>query len=98
MRIAVGSDHAGLELRALVAEHLRAAGHEVREDGPQKPESVDYPLFAERVARAVAAGEVERGVLVCGTGIGMSMAANRIKGPKYPIRPGQRLVVPSCHA
>ena len=78
--IVIASDHAGFELKARVIELLRGAGHEVRDLGPADSSPVDYPDFAHRVALAVASGEAERGVLICGTGIGMSMAANRHAG------------------
>ncbi|KAB2967016.1 MAG: ribose 5-phosphate isomerase B [Thermoanaerobaculia bacterium] len=80
MRIAVGADHAGFELK----EHLRAvlaqAGHEVDDLGTRSAESTDYPDWAHRVAEAVAGGAAERGLLVCGTGVGMAIAANRHRG------------------
>lgn len=79
MKIAIGSDHAGLELkRILVAQGL--AGHEVVDVGTHSPKSTDYPIYAFRVAGMVASGEADLGVLICGTGIGMSMAASRVKG------------------
>ena len=80
MKVAIGFDHGGLNLRALVIERVQAAGFEVLDLGPQTDESVDYPEFAHSVARAVKSGEAILGVLVCGTGLGMSMAANRHKG------------------
>lgn len=81
MRIAVGSDHAGFDLKDAAARHLAAAGHEVVDFGTASAdESVDYPLFGQAVGRAVAAGEVDRGVCVCGTGIGISIAANKVVG------------------
>jgi ribose 5-phosphate isomerase B len=79
-RIVFGSDHAGLALRAEAVRVAREAGLEVVDLGPAAGESVDYPDFAERVARAVAGGEARLGILVCGTGIGMSIAANKVKG------------------
>jgi ribose 5-phosphate isomerase B len=78
--IVIASDHAGFELKARVIELLKGAGHEVRDLGPADSSPVDYPDFAHRVAGAVASGEAERGVLICGTGIGMSMTANRHSG------------------
>jgi ribose 5-phosphate isomerase B len=75
--IVIASDHAGVELKARIVELIGEAGHEVRDLGPRGTASVDYPVFAHAVAEALAAGEAERGVLICGTGIGMSMAANR---------------------
>ncbi|MHC5036434.1 MAG: ribose 5-phosphate isomerase B [Planctomycetota bacterium] len=80
MKIALGSDHAGPDVKSRIAEALREAGHEVLDMGTEGTASVDYPDFASSVARAVASGEAERGVLVCGTGIGMAMAANKVKG------------------
>lgn len=81
MRVAVGSDHAGFEqkqkLAAYIADEL---GYEVVDLGTTNEESVDYPDYAEKVARFVAAGEAERGVLVCGTGIGVSLAADKVAG------------------
>jgi ribose 5-phosphate isomerase B len=78
MKIAIGADHAGFQEKNRLAEYLRSAGHEVVDCGTDSAESTDYPEYAARVAEAVASGQVERGVLVCGTGIGMSMAANKI--------------------
>jgi ribose 5-phosphate isomerase B len=80
MRIAIGSDHAGFELKEQLAARLRAAGHDVLDCGTQSPEPADYPVYARAVARAVAGGEAGAGVLVCGTGIGVSIAANRVRG------------------
>lgn len=80
MKLAIGADHAGYELKDLIVEHLRALGHEVKDFGTHGPESVDYPDYARPVARAVAAGEFERGILVCGTGIGVSISANKVVG------------------
>lgn len=79
-RVAVGWDHAGRTLRDAVVETLRHDGWEVVEHGPQGEEHVDYPDVAMQVARAVAAGQVAFGVLMCGTGIGMSIAANKVRG------------------
>ena len=80
MDIAVGSDHAGYRLKEAVKEYLQSQGHRVTDYGTSSEESVDYADFALPVARGVAAGRHQRGVLVCGTGQGMTMAANRIKG------------------
>jgi ribose 5-phosphate isomerase B len=85
MRIAAGSDHAGLSLREALVARLRAQGHEVEDLGTHGPASVDYPDYAEAVARAVADGAAERGLLVCGTGQGMAMAANRIPGVRAAV-------------
>ena len=75
--IVIASDHAGVDLKARIVELVSEIGHEVRDLGPVDTTSVDYPDFAHAVARAVETGEAERGILVCGTGIGMSLAANR---------------------
>ena len=80
MRIAIGSDHAAFEHKQALAERLQAAGHEVLDCGCSGPESVDYPDYAEKVARLVAAGNCGRGIVLCGTGIGVCMAANKIPG------------------
>lgn len=79
-RAIVGSDHAGVELRQALANRLADAGYDVRDVGPPPGESVDYPDQAGAVATAVGAGQAELGLLVCGTGIGMSIAANKIAG------------------
>ncbi len=79
-RVITGSDHAGLQLRAEAVKVARAAGFEVTDLGAFSTESVDYPDFAKAVGDAVAAGRARLGVLVCGTGIGMSIAANKIHG------------------
>ncbi len=78
--IAIASDHAGFKLKTAVGAHLRAAGHEVLDLGPDTADRVDYPDYAHAVARAVTGGEARFGVLCCGSGIGMSMAANRHPG------------------
>ncbi len=80
MKIAIASDHAGLSLKRELVEALKARGHECRDFGAHSGESVDYPDFASEVARAVRGGDVDRGVLVCGTGIGMSIVANKHRG------------------
>jgi ribose 5-phosphate isomerase B len=80
MRIAVGSDHAGFELKEFIKSHLVEGGYDVVDLGPNSDQSVDYTDFARLTAEVLAEGRVERGVLVCGTGIGMAMAANRFKG------------------
>ena len=77
MRIALAADHAGFALKDELAGWLREQGHEVLDLGTNSAESVDYPEFGTRLARAVASGEAERGVAVCGSGIGISIAVNR---------------------
>jgi len=78
--ILIASDHAGVDLKARIVQLVREAGHDVRDLGPADPASVDYPDFGHEVARAVATGQAKTGILICGTGIGMSMAANRHPG------------------
>lgn len=80
MRVLVASDHAGFELKGVVASYARECGHEVIDLGPATSDAVDYPDYAHLVARRVAVGEADRGVLICGTGIGMAIAANRHRG------------------
>ncbi len=80
MKIAFGCDHAGFVLKAPVIKHLEEMGFEVVDIGCYSPERVDYPVQGEKAARLVASGECELGVLICGTGIGISLAANRVKG------------------
>ncbi|MBQ4369587.1 MAG: ribose 5-phosphate isomerase B [Oscillospiraceae bacterium] len=78
--IALGSDHAGLELKREIMKHLDELSLEYKDYGTYTSESCDYPVYGEAVGRAVASGECERGILVCGTGIGISLAANKVKG------------------
>jgi len=80
MRIAVGSDHAGFRLKEFLAAHLRELGHVVEDLGTHSEDPVDYPLYGAAVGEAVAAGRAELGVCVCGTGIGVSIAANKVRG------------------
>ena len=80
MRVAIGSDHAGFELKEKVKRLLKDLHHEVSDEGTISTDSVDYPDFAVRVAEAVSKAESDRGILVCGSGIGMSIAANKVPG------------------
>lgn len=80
MRISIGSDHAGFELKEKLEQHLRELGHDVSDVGTHDNDSVDYPDLAAAVGRAVAADEADRGILVCGSGIGVAIAANKIDG------------------
>ena len=80
MKIAIGSDHRGFDAKRRLAAVLRQMGHEVLDVGPDGKDSVDYPDFAFRVAEAVGKGEAPRGILICGTGIGMCIAANKVHG------------------
>jgi RpiB/LacA/LacB family sugar-phosphate isomerase len=85
VRIVVGSDHAGFSLKQEMAEALRREGHEVVDVGTHSTEPVDYPDSAEAVGRAVVEGQAERGVLICGSGVGASVAANKIPGVRAAI-------------
>ena len=76
-RVAIASDHAAVEMKAALAAHLRSLGHEVIDLGPQGADPVDYPDYGYRLAEAIAAGEADRGVALCGSGIGISIAVNR---------------------
>ena len=80
MRITIGADHAGFELKEAVKAHLAAAGHAVNDVGVYSTDCVDYPLIAAVVAREVASGAAEMGVMTCGTGLGMAIAANKVRG------------------
>jgi ribose 5-phosphate isomerase B len=80
MRIAVGSDHRGVAMRAKIVDLLKSRGLEVIDEGCNGQESVDYPDIAAAVARKVSKGEVDRGILICGTGLGMSIVANKFPG------------------
>lgn len=80
LKIAFGCDHAGVELREAVVAAVQALGHELVDFGTYSRESVDYPDFAEKVAAAVQAGECQFGILVCGTGVGISISANKVSG------------------
>ena len=85
MRIAVGADHAGYGLKQALAEHLRAAGHDVTDCGTDTTDRVDYPDFGAAVGRTVAAGDADLGVCVCGSGNGIAMAANKIAGVRAAV-------------
>lgn len=82
MKIALGADHAGYELKAYLGKLLEKLGHTVVNMGTDGPEAVDYPDFARKVAESVAKGETERGVMVCGSGVGASVAANKVRGAR----------------
>lgn len=85
MRFAIGCDHAGLSLKATLAERLQQRGHTVQDLGTDGPASCDYADFAGAVARAVSQGQADQGLLVCGTGIGMSIAANKVPGVRAAV-------------
>lgn len=78
--LAIGCDHGGFELKGHIIEHLKEIGVDVKDYGTYDESSVDYPDIAEKVGKAVVSGECENGILICGTGIGISIAANKIKG------------------
>ncbi|BBM36190.1 ribose 5-phosphate isomerase B [Pseudoleptotrichia goodfellowii] len=80
MKIAIGNDHAGVDLKHKIVEFLRKKGHEVTNVGTDTLDSVDYPDIAKEVAEKVLSGEAKYGVLICGTGIGISISANKVKG------------------
>jgi len=85
MRIVVGADHRGFQLKNAIADLLRAEGHEVTDAGTNSAESVDYPDIALSVGRAVRSGAAERGILVCGSGVGACVAANKLPGIRAAI-------------
>lgn len=87
MRIAIGSDHGGFNLKSAVKDRLTAQGHQVEDMGVFSTDSSDYPFQAAAVSQAVAQGRAERGVLVCGSGIGMCMTANRFAGIRAALAP-----------
>ncbi len=80
MKVAIGSDHAAFALKEHVRKYLESKGYNVIDKGTNSEESVDYPVYAEKVAKAVAQREVDYGILMCGTGLGMSIAANKVNG------------------
>jgi len=80
MKIAIGADHAGFELKQLVAGLLKKLGHDVIDHGTHSTEAVDYPDFAKKVAESVARKQVDRGIVVCGSGVGACVAANKVPG------------------
>ena len=82
MKIIIGSDHGGFDLKQIVVKFLTQLGHQVQDIGTHNKESVDYPEYAVQVARSVTDGQSDRGILICGSGIGMCMTANRITGAR----------------
>jgi ribose 5-phosphate isomerase B len=80
MKIAIGSDHAGFKLKEIVKAFLTRKGYEFKDFGTESEASVDYPDYAYPVAEAVAKGDFDRGILICGSGVGMSIAANKVRG------------------
>ncbi|HHT93373.1 MAG TPA: ribose 5-phosphate isomerase B [Clostridiaceae bacterium] len=80
MVYAIGNDHTGVDLKEIIKKHLEEKGVEVKDFGTQSRSASDYPLIAEELAKSVASGECEAGILICGTGVGVSIAANKVKG------------------
>ncbi len=80
MKIAIGNDHAAVEMKKEIVEYLVEKGYEVENFGTDTSESIDYPVYGEKVARAVAEGRADYGIAICGTGVGISLAANKVKG------------------
>ena len=80
MKIAMGSDHGGFALKERIKKNLEAQGHEIVDCGTYSTDSCDYPVFGEAAARKVASGECERGIVICTTGIGISISANKVRG------------------
>lgn len=85
MRIGIGNDHAGLPLKPAVVAELRAQGHDVVDYGTDVTSSVDFPDYAGEVGRALQRGEIDRGILICGSGVGMCIAANKLRGVRASI-------------
>lgn len=80
MKVAIGSDHAGFSLKVIIHAYLESSGYQVIDAGPCDEQSVDYPDYAEQVARAIQKGEAQLGILICGTGLGMAISANKLNG------------------
>lgn len=85
MKIGIANDHTGIEMKQAITALLEEKGHEVVNFGTDKNESCDYPIYGEKVGRAVASGEVDRGILICGTGLGISLAANKVHGVRAAV-------------
>lgn len=85
MRIGIGNDHSALELKAEIIEFVESMGHEIVDYGTKTTDSCDYPVYGEAVGRAVVDKEVDLGILICGTGLGISMAANKVKGVRAAV-------------
>lgn len=80
MRIAIGNDHAAVELKREIAAYVKELGHDVENYGTDSSDSCDYPVYGEKVGKAVASGAADLGILICGTGVGISIAANKVRG------------------
>jgi RpiB/LacA/LacB family sugar-phosphate isomerase len=85
MRVVIGADHRGYRLKNLIAESLRQAGHEVVDVGTENADSVDYPDYARAIGEALTSGRADRGVLVCGSGVGASIAASKLRGVRAAV-------------
>ncbi|MCI5856302.1 MAG: ribose 5-phosphate isomerase B [Agathobacter sp.] len=85
MKIAIGNDHAAVKLKNEIMEYVQSMGHEVTNFGTDSTESCNYPEYGEKVGRAVAAGEYDCGILICGTGVGISIAANKVNGVRAAV-------------
>jgi ribose 5-phosphate isomerase B len=85
MKIAIGNDHSAVEMKNVIMEYVRKMGHEVVNFGTDSSESCDYPVYGEKVGRAVASGECDCGILICGTGVGISLAANKVNGVRAAV-------------
>ena len=95
MKLMIGSDHGGFELKEEVKKYLESLGHEVVDVGTYTPDSCDYPDIAKAGCEKITSGECERGILICGTGIGISMAANKIRGIRAACLHGLLLPCPA---
>lgn len=80
MKLAIGSDHVGIELKPIIMDYVKELGHEIDDFGPNSTDRTDYPKYGKAVADAVASGEYDGGILICGTGVGISISANKVKG------------------
>lgn len=95
--IAIGCDHGGYELKEKILAHLQDRGLEYRDFGCDSTAPVDYPVYGKAVARAVAAGECDKGIVICSTGIGISIAANKVPGARHPLCPVRGLLLRPGH-
>jgi len=80
MKLAIGSDHVGIELKPIIIDYVKELGHEIDDFGPNSTDRTDYPKYGKVVADVVASGEYDGGILICGTGVGISISANKVKG------------------
>jgi ribose 5-phosphate isomerase B len=85
MKIVIGNDHSAVEMKNIIMEYVRELGHEVVNFGTDSTESCNYPEYGEKVGRAVASGEFDCGILICGTGVGISLAANKVNGVRAAV-------------